>query len=157
MADNKDYSSYILPVGLVLLLGSIASKFGLIPSAKSTQEAENVDALDLADYFKGDYPRKYALSKGWQKWSRAELQKPLAQTMVGQLYNAKRIFNDDELSVYSVFKRMRYKTQITQVANLFYLEHKKDLLEYLKSFMSDAELSKIYTIVKDLPAGVEQR
>jgi hypothetical protein len=61
------------------------------------------------------------------------------------------LLNDDENKVYSVFRNLKDKVQVSQVAKAYAAEHKINLIEELKDRLSDSELTTIITIVRALP------
>lgn len=69
--------------------------------------------------------------------------------------------NDDEEKIYSVFREMKYKSNVSQTAARFSELYKKDLLEFLNYYLNDefhylkdqTEMAKVLEIVKNLPFG----
>ena len=69
-----------------------------------------------------------------------------------QLYNAKGgIFNDNEDSVYDIFRSITTQWQLSLLASTFHAFYKKDLLEYLKGFLDANELSTLLQIISNYP------
>lgn len=68
------------------------------------------------------------------------------------LKNAKGLIDDDEDAVQKVFRSLQDKTQVASISWAFYHNHKKDLWQYLRSFLSDREMKTLVTDpVKKLP------
>ena len=153
--SKTDYSKYILPAGAVIAGYFILSKFGLIPTAASQTAAADVEALDRLDYWQPNYPAKFAKQNGWKKYLTKYMKSVQAQAKAIALYKAKGVFNDDENSVYTILKTLQDKAQLSQLAQVFLQKYKTDLITYLKDFLNEKELSRIASLVKDLPAGVE--
>ena len=67
--------------------------------------------------------------------------------------NAKGTFNDDEDAVKDVFgKKLRDKTQVASLSKAFYALYKKDMWQYLNSFLSQSEMKTYVTqYVRRLP------
>ncbi len=81
-----------------------------------------------------------------------ELSPGAASTYALQLKKAKGRFNDDEQAVEHVFKRLRDKTQVASLSKAFYFNHKKDMWQYLRGFLSDSEMKKlVHDPVRQLP------
>ncbi len=69
-----------------------------------------------------------------------------------QIKEAKRSFNDDEEAVAQVFKRLQDKTQVADLSRVFYVQYKKDLYQYLRSFLSSSEMTDLVKKpVRNLP------
>ena len=72
-------------------------------------------------------------------------------TIVKTILDAPRFFNDNEDSLYDVFRNIETQYQLARVSKLFSILYKKDLLEYLKGFLSANELKPILDQVKNYP------
>lgn len=60
--------------------------------------------------------------------------------------SAKGTFNDDEDAVKAVFgKKLRDKTQVASLSKAFYQLYKKDMWQYLNSFLSQSEMKEYVT------------
>lgn len=77
------------------------------------------------------------------------------------LYDAQNSFTgDDEAAIYNVFRQLKYKTQVSYLADAFQKKYKFDLLESLKNGqpgtiswrngLNNEELQIIFNIVKNL-------
>lgn len=81
------------------------------------------------------------------------------QKLVKQIYDSLGNFSgDDEAAVIDAFKQLRYKTQVSYLAEVFSKTYNKDLLQYLVnpafyaySGLSDDELKIIIDYVDKLP------
>ncbi len=69
-------------------------------------------------------------------------------------YEASGVFNDNEEKVYGALRSMKYASQLSQVSERFFQMYKKDLYNYLQSFMSEKELFTVAQIVSKLESGV---
>lgn len=155
MSQQTNYSSYILPVGGVMALLLVLNKFGLLPSASKEKEAQQVQELDTLAEFKPGYTKKLMQKNGWSKVKQTLLPAAGAAALAAQLKKSKGVFNDNELAVFSVFKTLRNKAQLSQLALTFQNEYSLDVVEFLRSFLNDSELARIYSIVQPLPTGVK--
>lgn len=69
------------------------------------------------------------------------------------LWDATGLFNDDEEAIYGVFRDIEYKTMVSDLAEAFFKEKKKDLYGYLKNYLNSTELATVLNIVNKKPAG----
>lgn len=155
-AEKTDWSKFILPAGGLLALGLVLQKFGLIPSQESAKQEKNVKLLDSLEEFKPGYGAKYAQKQGWQKVLQTLLTTSGAHALAARIKKAKGIFNDNELAVYSAFKTVRNKAQVSQLAETFQREYGMDLVEYLREFMNEKELARVFELVEILPTGLKK-
>lgn len=92
-----------------------------------------------------------------QKWVAPkriqELDTNSAERLAKIIKAAKGTFNDDEQAINAVFgKELRDKTQVASLSKAFYRLYKKDMWQYLNSFLSESEMQKYVTRhVKRLP------
>lgn len=71
--------------------------------------------------------------------------------LANQVYDAKGFFHDDNEKLYSVFRNIQTQYQLSNVAFYFDLKYKKDMLEYIKSFLNSDEIERIFDMVKNYP------
>ena len=76
-----------------------------------------------------------------------------ARDLAAEIYEAYGLFNDDESQVEAVFKNLKDKLQVSQLADAFYQKYKKrDMYAYLKSFLDADEMEKyVHQFVQGLP------
>lgn len=67
-----------------------------------------------------------------------------------EILNSKGLFNDDEEMVFNAFNKLRNQAQVSYVAELFQKD-KRDLSTFLKSFLNNEEMAKLYRIVANKP------
>ena len=85
-----------------------------------------------------------------QKWVAPKriqiLDEASAKKLATSIKNAKGTFNDDEDAVNDVFgKKLRDKTQVASLSKAFYGLYKKDMWQYLNSFLSQSEMKQYVT------------
>ena len=85
-----------------------------------------------------------------QKWVAPKgiqvLDKEAAKKLAKVIKEAKGTFNDDEEAIKNVFgKKLRDKTQVASLSKAFYSLYKKDMWQYLNSFLSQSELKQYVT------------
>jgi hypothetical protein len=66
------------------------------------------------------------------------------------LYKAIGNFTDDENSVYSVFRRLKAKTQVSWIASIFAAKYNADLYNYLRRNLKDSEMDIVHGMVNSL-------
>ena len=133
----------------------VLNKFGLLPNADSAKQAANAQELDALAYFKPGYTKKLMKQNGWSKAKQTLLPTAGAVALAKQVKNSKGLFNDNELALFSVFKTIRNKVQVSQLAQTFQQLYATDLVEYLRTFLNEAELARVYQLAEPLPIGVE--
>ena len=171
--DNKtlNLTRIAIGIGAAIVLYKLADFFGLIKSQQEKEQEKSATALEtgssastdkidlnngslalspnyvstigkkiLADYKKAG-KKAPDLKLFWGKYSYDQLSK--------QVYNAKGIFNDDEDSLFGVFRTLNTQFQIAFLSNYFYKLYKKDLLSYILGFTNTEERAKLYDIIKN--------
>lgn len=147
---EKDYSSYILPIGGLVLFYLVAVRFGLIKSAGAEmREREQL----FKDYFSPMYLASLLKKKG----NRVTIfSKDALDKYVKQIYDSKRFYGDDESLFFSVLKRIQYKSQVSQIADAFAKKYKEDLAFFLSNnFLNAEELNRVYEYTDKLPSGLK--
>tara|TARA_R110000868_G_C10964734_1_gene768992 strand:- start:6406 stop:6993 length:588 start_codon:yes stop_codon:yes gene_type:complete len=71
-------------------------------------------------------------------------------TVAKEIYNSKGLFNDDEQMLFNSFNKLRNQAQVSYIAEIFQKD-KRDLTTFLKSFLNDEEMAKLYRIVANKP------
>lgn len=71
-------------------------------------------------------------------------------TVAKEIYNSKGLFNDDEQMLFNSFNKLRNQAQVSYIAEIFQKD-KRDLTTFLKSFLNDEEMAKLYRIVSNKP------
>lgn len=145
MKQNTDYSAYILPVGILLLSYTVLKRIGIIPD-KTKEQTETAQLFK--DYFSPDYLRQLR-----KKYKVMIFSPTGAGYIAQQIFEAKGTFNDDEGKLFAAIKAILYKTQVSQIAEIFANKYKKDLAQYLGTFLNAEELQRIYNYFDNLPGG----
>jgi hypothetical protein len=68
-----------------------------------------------------------------------------------QIHSAWSFWGDDEDKVYSVFRALRDKVQVSQVARAYQSIYNINLVDKMKSKLSKSEIGKVLQIVAPLP------
>jgi hypothetical protein len=101
------------------------------------------------------YAKKYGKDKtksqlaAWLKLQ--QMPSDTASIFAKQIYDSKGTFNDNEDTLYNIFRNIKTQYQLSFISGIFSTVYKKDLLEYLKSFLNDVEINKLLTMVKNYP------
>jgi hypothetical protein len=81
------------------------------------------------------------------------------EQLAKRIYDALGYFSDDEAAIISVFRLMKYKTQVSWLADIFQQMYKTDLFDFLKNGkgtlwqagLNSDELNEIINLVNKLP------
>jgi hypothetical protein len=73
------------------------------------------------------------------------------QGIAKQVWDSKGFFNDNEGQLFDAFQKARNQAQISYIAGVFQRDYKRDLFSFLQSFLNEAEISKVYNIIKGKP------
>lgn len=106
------------------------------------------------DLYKAVGARKFG-TKGTGIIDQHNKSKEFAQTIYDAL-GALTPFHlsDDDAAVISVFKQLQSKAAVALIAEVFYLNWKKDLFNFIQYYLNSDNMSKVIDIVKALPIGV---
>lgn len=153
----------------LLIVYKLLKKFGLFGKTedelKTDQLAETINPDQATGANLSFWERafkKYGINKDiWASWDKSQRDAWLKRymmphykdytDMVTKIKYADKTFNDDEESVYSVFRRLSTKYEVNFVAKLFQNFYKYDMFAYMKNFMDDSELAIVYNIVDRKP------
>lgn len=69
--------------------------------------------------------------------------------------DSKGLFNDDEDTLYDVFRSISTQWQLSFLAAIFSAYYKKDLFLYLKSFLNANELNSLLSMIKNYPQYIK--
>jgi hypothetical protein len=146
---NKIDPNTLIKAGISLaglfIVYRLLQKTGLLPTAESTQAAQNLQQLESAsvwDYnkFLGTLPAGALL-----------LTQNGAAAYVDDLWNATSWYNDDEQAIYGVFRAMKTQSQISALAKRFNQLKAQDLYSYLKNYLNEEELLTVKKIIDQKP------
>jgi hypothetical protein len=81
------------------------------------------------------------------------------EQLAKRIFDAMGYFSDDEAAVISVFRQLKYKTQVSWLADIFQQNYKTDLFDFLKNGkgtlwqagLNSDELNEIINLVNKLP------
>ncbi len=155
MAKQDDSKILLYGGGLLIvyfgILRPILEKLGI---ARSQAEQQLINQQNLPNS-KNPFSPVY-----WKQIPGAKLiTKNATNALAKRLYEAMGYFSDDEPAIFSVFSQLKYKTQVSWLADNFQQIYKMDLLDFLKrgkgqmpqAGLSETELQQILNIVNTLP------
>lgn len=147
---KKDYTEFVKPamylgVAVIAYFGVVRplfKKFGIIKG----EEEKNVEN------FKADVAFD---PKFWQqtKLPSLGLKKDYAIKLAVRIKDAFGVTGDDEAAIYAVFKALKTKFAVSQVAYYYNAAYKQDLFNELKDRLSAEEMNTVIDIVKKLPTN----
>ena len=129
----------------LFIVYKLLQKTGLLPSAESTQTAQNLQQLESASVW--DYNKFLSTLPAGAKL----LTQSGAAAYVEDLWDATGTFNDDEEAIYGVFRAMKTQSQISALAKRFNQLKSKDLYGYLKDYLNEEELLNVKKIIDQKP------
>lgn len=129
----------------LFIVYKIMQKIGVVPTAASTQAAQNLQQLESASYW--DYNKFLSTLPA----GAALLTMAGAAAYVDDLWDATGTFNDDEEKIYGVFRAMKTQSQVAALAKRFNQLKNKDLFGYLNDYLNETELLKVKAIIDQKP------
>lgn len=139
-------------LGYQYILKPIFEKTGI----KDTAEEEEAKRRDQELENKGVWDTVAGLFKKYPKHKLILLKTEEADQIAKNIDSAWGIINDDEAKVYAQFRRLRYQSQVSSIVDAYRRLSNKDLLQTLKSNMSDSEVAIITSIVAQKPLGISK-
>lgn len=145
----------------------LLQKIGLIPTAEqkqvenleveatasTTQVNQSNPVLAFSPSYRATiieaYKKKYGNTKGFEVTK--QLKGLDFAALAKKIYDSKGTFKDDKPKLYSVFNTMQTQYQLSYLAGVFSAAYKKDLYQYLKTFLDDDEILPVLNIVKNYP------
>ncbi|MCX7928987.1 MAG: hypothetical protein N2558_04910 [Patescibacteria group bacterium] len=117
----------------------------------SETEYKDVEFLDPVKGFKVLADKGYGGTKVNQYFSKINFNSSDADNISKNIYDAKKLINDDENQVYMAFNRIPTKIAVSLVSHRFKRVYGKDLQQYLLSFLNASEFSTVLNIIKKKP------
>lgn len=157
MAQQKiDYNILLIAgilVGGYFVGKSILEKLGL---KESSEDIELKKKLKEQEPLIWSGTKNLAKILGKNKTAKI-LSKVGAESYAKQIKDAFGTFNDDEESIYAVFRNIRFKTQVASLVDAYSMLYKLDLLTTLKSKLSESEFATIVNIIETKPLGITNK
>lgn len=152
--DQTKIAGYLIGGAIVYfgVLRPILKRTGIIQSEEEQKTEKTIQDNRAADQGNPWNPNywKLAQKKGDQSW----LPWKTASALATQIYDAKaiwyRFFTDDENTAIAAFNGLTTKKQLSLLSAAFQTIYKKDLYNYLESFMNTDQLAAVNGKVKNL-------
>jgi len=144
MAKESFNINNVLPFATIGLLVFGAGKLTSLFSFGGTDPKDNaaLSQLQNSNVFSPNYYKQFGNAHLLTVASARGLNKII--------FDAKGYFNDDEAAVYGVFGQLTYKTQVSFLADQFFLVYKQSLYGFLQNMFNDKELAQVAIIVNKL-------
>lgn len=126
---------------------AVGEKFGLIKS-DADRKAESLvgDKRFSAGYLQ----ELQAAGKRFRIFSTPKS----APDIATKIYEGRGYFKDDMSKIMGALKRIKYDTQIAQVADAFNKKYGSDMLGYLNSHLSENNMAQVVNYINSLPSGI---
>lgn len=129
-------------IGIIWFISKGAEKIGLIDSTADRKKEKNL-------VYKWLTPEPFL---DFQKRTNFVIPDPIKNfvlpNLVQKIYEAKGFFTDDENAIYSFFRDLQSKRQVSLFAYYFKQEKKISLNSFLDSFLNADEIENIIKIIK---------
>jgi len=79
------------------------------------------------------------------------LQTAAAHRFASDIYSSFSFWNDDEQRIFSVFRSLKDKAQVSQVAAAYQSKYHANLIDVLSDQLNESEVTTILTIIRNLP------
>lgn len=139
----------------------VLSRFGLVASGKSLKEAADAQALtfntDISPAYIAKLKSDEMKRRGLQRARFTEERLSIAQVKnLGEAIRKTRggIRPDDEAGLYSILRRVKYRTALSQLDSYFFTTYQKDLPQFWRTYLNNEELSEVFNIIKAMPSGL---
>jgi len=133
---------YVIPSLLILyVLHKILQSVGIVETKKSKEEKNKTIKVINSDYFNPNYYKTVL-----HKFLDLEVSKRYAH----DLRVAFSGFGTDEGAVYSTFKKLDNKVQISEISSSYYIQYKRDLKADLLDELNESEVAIVYDIINSL-------
>lgn len=150
--DQTKIATYLIGGGLLYfgIIRPILKRTGVIQSEESKKAEQTIQENRGAGINNPWNPNYYKTAKdnSWLPWK-------TATTLATQIYDAKapstsNWFTDNENSAIAAFNGIATKKQLSMLSNAFQKLYKRDLYNFLESFMNTDQLSAVNNKLKNL-------
>lgn len=143
MKTNYTLILYAVAVIVVIIfLTAILRKIGIFKTKAKKEEISNIQEIREVEYFNPTY---YKTVKA------KNLPENLSLELAREIRKAVRGGGTNEDRLYSAFSRMYNKTNISQVAESYYLEYKSDMKTDILNDLNKKEVSSLMELIKSKP------
>ena len=142
------YALYGTGIYAVYKVGTMLGIFQTVQEQQEEQQLQNTLSSNAwLPKFWRDYLAKYGAGRVMALTDAAK------KRLVQELWDARGWYNDDEDAIYAVFRQMNYQTSLSSLSEAFLKEKNRDLLTWLKDFLSEDELKNISSIIAKYKIG----
>lgn len=134
---------YVAGLGVVLL---VLKNFDLLPKKKSSSDKKKdkdreTIALD---------PKIWSTTY-WKQFPTKAFTSTQALNLAKAINGAFGWINDDEAKIYGAFRTIKFRTNVSQIADEYAKKYGRDLLSDLKSYFTKDEMNEVYDIILQKP------
>jgi hypothetical protein len=136
-------------IGLIIVyfvITSIFKKLGIIKSKEVIAAETSVQEFRELEYFNPAYSK----GKNFRPLSPNEV-----KTFSDRLFKAVRNFGTNEEEIFSVFKQIHNKCQVSQIAEQYFIDRKQDLRARLLEELGKKEMLVLTNILAKLPDSMD--
>lgn len=152
VVDQTKVISYLIG-GAILYFGivrPILKRTGIIQSQEDVANEKKIQdnrAADNSNPWNPNYYKGKTSDPSWLPWK-------TATTLAAQIYDSKaiwyKLWTDNENQAIAAFNGLTTKKQLSLLSNAFQKLYKRDLYNYLESFMNTDQLNAVNGKVKNL-------
>jgi len=145
----EKYLKYIIPIGIGIIVLLFLKRFTFKGKMRrlraSTKQEKKVIATTVyaSEYFKPGFYKIVDRAKVFNI--------DTAETLVKRLRKGMKGLGTKESEIFGVFSQVRFKTQVSQLADIFYMKYKRDLATDLVKELTRKELHSLYSMLDQLP------
>ena len=160
MAQQKIDYNIVLVGGLLIggffVVRSILQKLNVVDTAEERAAKQKAEKnLSQQERVLNIWAGTSNVLKTLPKNKKAQfLTKLGAESYARQINKAFGVFNDDEESIYAVFRNIRFQTQVASIVSAYETLYRKDLLNELRSKLSENEFNKVIDIISQKNIGI---
>ena len=133
----------------IFAIYKVGTMVGIFKTGQEVQEEQQLQTTLSSNYWLPKFWKDYVNRYGKVMTLTPEAKKRLSD----ELWDAHGYFNDDENAIYGVFRQMNYQTSLSSLADYFLTYKQVDLLNWLKDFLSEAEMKNIASIIAKYKVG----
>jgi hypothetical protein len=149
----------MIAVGVVVLVAGykLMQTLGLIDTKEDKEESAKASSFNdlFAKITSPEWADKvFAKAKKLGAktfWQISSITPTQATEISKTIWDAKGTFNDDEEKVYTAFRTTRTFADIWCIAINFKTLHKRNMVDFMDTFIGEEEKAKIFDIIKNYP------
>ena len=148
----ENLNKYIFPLaiaaGIFLFGRKILQGIGLVETKEEKELEKNLANKWLTPKPFNDFVKKTNFKIP------AVFRMAVIPNFVAEVYESKGFFSDDEEKLFSLFRRLQSKMQVSALAHFFQKEYGRDMASYLDSFLNESEIARLIDIVNQKPKEI---